>query len=171
MKRIAISQLLFALLIPCFSLTTYATSTEVSKEDVEYREFAISREDLERGTKEQCTVTVSQPYSFSTEIPKDASDQNNSSNLNQSSNNGYNNGYNNNSNSSYNNNNNNNNNNHNNSNNSNNNYNNNNNNSNKNNTNKNVQTGDEAPVALYAGIAGMGVMGMMGLKIRNKKNK
>lgn len=77
MKRIVTSQLLFALLIPCCSLTAFAsqvvtTEGDVSSRSVEYKEFAITREELEQGRKEQCTVTVSQPYSYSTEIPKDA---------------------------------------------------------------------------------------------------
>lgn len=156
MKRIAISQLLFALLIPCLSLTAFAANEKPSTEDVEYNEFAISREDLELGTQEQCTVTVSQPYSYSNKIPKDASDDDNNSSddYNRGYNDGYNNGLNNGNN---------------NNNNSNNNLNNNNN--NQNNVNKNVQTGDESPVALYAGIAGIGVMGMMGLRVKNKKEK
>lgn len=76
MKRIVTSQLLFALLIPCCSLTAFAskvtTEGSTSQRAVEYKEFSMSREELEQGRKEQCTVTVSQPYSYSTEIPKDA---------------------------------------------------------------------------------------------------
>ena len=74
MKRIIVSQLLLALLIPCCSLTAFAsqvvTEGETSRRDVQYQEFSISREELEQGRVEACTVTVSQPYSYSIDIPK-----------------------------------------------------------------------------------------------------
>lgn len=70
-NKIVISQLLFAMLIPCFNITAFATQTDVSKEEVEYSEFNISRDDLEDGKKETCKVYVSMPYEFSEEIPKE----------------------------------------------------------------------------------------------------
>lgn len=74
MKRIIASQLLLALLVPCCSSTAFAsnviTEGETSQRDIQYQEFSLSKEELEQGRVEACTVTVSQPYSYSTEIPK-----------------------------------------------------------------------------------------------------
>ena len=74
MKRIIASQLLLALLVPCCSSTAFAsnviTEGETSQRDIQYQEFSFSKEELEQGRVEACTVTVSQPYSYSTEIPK-----------------------------------------------------------------------------------------------------
>lgn len=69
-KRLLISQIIFALLIPCFNITAFASSNEVSNENVEYSKYSMSKEDLENGKKENCKVTVSMPYEYSTEIPK-----------------------------------------------------------------------------------------------------
>lgn len=69
-RRLLISQIIFALLIPCSNITAFAIQNEVSNEDVEYSEFSISRDDLENGKKESCKVTVSMPYEYSTNIPK-----------------------------------------------------------------------------------------------------
>lgn len=149
MKRIVTSQLLFALLVPCCSLTAYASEVvttvgEVSSRDVDYKEFAVTRDEMQSGKKEQCTVTVSQPYSYSTKIPKDANDNSANSNTDKNNNKNNNKG-----------------------------------NVGKGNGsgkgdgkgNGNVQTGDGTPIALYSSIAALGAMGMMGFKAKSKKTK
>lgn len=147
MKRIVTSQLLFALLVPCCSLTAYASEVvttvgEVSSRDVDYKEFAVTRDEMQFGKKEQCTVTVSQPYSYSTKIPKDANDNSTNSNTNKDDNKNNNKG-------------------------------NVGNGSGKGDGkgNGNVQTGDGTPIALYSSIATLGAMGMMGFKAKSKKTK
>ena len=159
MKRIIASPLLLALLVPCCSSTAFAsnviTEGETSQRDIQYQEFSFSKEELEQGRVEACTVTVSQPYSYSTEIPKNNWDHetiindssvpksnmtintNNTTNKKPQKNNGLvdiqddpvpkN--------------------------------------------NKPVQTGDETPIIIYLSMGILGAVGMMGLKAKSRKTK